>query len=59
MERVFYSQVIVYNTRKFTKDNHPGTWADVWDVKKFPGPRVLPAGNYLVRPMSLRFWLMV
>jgi putative spermidine/putrescine transport system substrate-binding protein len=49
---VFYSQVVVYNTRKFTKDHHPVTWADVWDVEKFPGPRVLPAGTYLVRPVE-------
>jgi putative spermidine/putrescine transport system substrate-binding protein len=49
---VFYSQVIVYNTRKFSKDHHPVTWADVWDVEKFPGTRVLPSGNYLVRPIE-------
>ncbi|MED3562467.1 ABC transporter substrate-binding protein [Bacillus xiapuensis] len=34
-----FSTVIAYNTKTFAGDNHPKTWADFWDTKKFPGPR--------------------
>jgi putative spermidine/putrescine transport system substrate-binding protein len=33
-----YSTLMAFRTDVF-KDNHPKTWADFWDVKKFPGPR--------------------
>lgn len=33
--------VISYNTKSFDENNHPHTWADFWDVKKFPGDRTL------------------
>lgn len=36
----FYSSVLAYNTKKFG-DNPPKSWADFWDVKKFPGTRAL------------------
>lgn len=36
----FYSSVLAYN--KDTEGDHPPTsWADFWDVKKFPGKRAL------------------
>lgn len=34
-------QVLTYNTQTF-KDKKPTKWADLWDVKTFPGPRALP-----------------
>ena len=34
-------QVLTYNTQAF-KDKKPTKWADLWDVKTFPGPRALP-----------------
>jgi putative spermidine/putrescine transport system substrate-binding protein len=37
----FYSTVMAYNKNKFSADNHPKTWAEYWDVKKFPGRRAL------------------
>jgi putative spermidine/putrescine transport system substrate-binding protein len=40
----FYSTVLAYNTQKFPAGKEPKSWADFWDVKKFPGPRSLP--NY-------------
>ncbi|MGY4501662.1 putative spermidine/putrescine transport system substrate-binding protein [Bradyrhizobium sp. GM24.11] len=46
----FYSNVIAFNTRRYPIGKHPRTWAQVWDVQKFPGPRVLPAATYVVRP---------
>lgn len=36
----FYSSVLAYNKDKFG-DNPPKTWADFWDVQKFPGTRAL------------------
>lgn len=48
----YYAAVIAYNTKKFSKDNHPRSWADVWDTAKFPGPRVMPAGSYQLRPIE-------
>jgi putative spermidine/putrescine transport system substrate-binding protein len=35
------SSVIVYNKKKWPGENHPKSWADFWDVDKFPGRRVL------------------
>jgi mannopine transport system substrate-binding protein len=34
-------QVLAYDPEKF-KGEKPKTWADFWDVTKFPGPRALP-----------------
>ena len=31
--------VIAYDTKAFPSGKHPKTWADFWDVQKFPGPR--------------------
>ena len=36
------STVMVYSTRAFPTGRHPRSWADFWDVKRFPGPRSLP-----------------
>jgi putative spermidine/putrescine transport system substrate-binding protein len=41
---IVWSYNIGYNTQVFTGDNHPKSWADVYDVKKFPGKRTLNAG---------------
>lgn len=35
-----YSSVIAYNTERF-KNNAPKSWADFWNVKDFPGRRLL------------------
>ena len=37
----YYTHGIAYSTRTFSVQNHPKTWAEFWDVKKFPGPRTL------------------
>ncbi len=34
--------VIAYSTKAFARDRAPRSWADFWDVKRFPGPRALP-----------------
>jgi len=41
--RVYTSQVLAWNSKVFPADNHPKTWADLWDVKRFPGPRTASA----------------
>ncbi|WFU14596.1 ABC transporter substrate-binding protein [Bradyrhizobium sp. CB3481] len=40
-----YSLVIAFNTKYYPIGKHPRTWSDVWDVQKFPGPRILPAAT--------------
>lgn len=37
---VYYSTVLAYDSEKY-KDNPPQSWADFWDVEKFPGSRAL------------------
>ncbi|WP_423823140.1 ABC transporter substrate-binding protein [Salinisphaera sp. SPP-AMP-43] len=44
-----YSSVIAYNKKKYG-DNPPKTWADFWNVKKFPGRRALR--NYPVATLE-------
>lgn len=39
----YYSVVLIYNTKVYG-ENGPKTWADFWDVEKFPGKRAL--GNF-------------
>lgn len=35
---VLWSRVMFYNTKQFA-NGHPANWAEVWDVKRFPGKR--------------------
>jgi putative spermidine/putrescine transport system substrate-binding protein len=37
---IYYSTVLAWNKSKF-KDNPPKTWADFWDVEKYPGKRAM------------------
>ena len=37
----FYSSVLAYSQKKFSAEAAPNSWADFWDVKKFPGRRAL------------------
>ncbi|MER9856370.1 MULTISPECIES: ABC transporter substrate-binding protein [unclassified Mesorhizobium] len=43
---------IVYSATEFQEGSHPRSWADVWDVSKFPGPRALPDPSYYVGPIE-------
>jgi len=36
-----YATVMGFSTEAFEGKPHPTTWAEFWDVKKFPGPRSL------------------
>ncbi|GEP54297.1 ABC transporter substrate-binding protein [Reyranella soli] len=42
---IIYSLVLAYDGAKFAAGG-PASWADIWDVKKFPGPRSLPTGTW-------------
>lgn len=48
-----YAKVITFNTKKYTQANGPKGWADLWDVKKYPGPRTLDAGNTNIPPIEI------
>jgi putative spermidine/putrescine transport system substrate-binding protein len=43
---------IVYNTNKFSKENHPKNWKEFWDANKFPGPRTLPDASNDITAME-------
>lgn len=34
-----YAFTIAYNTKKYSKDDHPTTWEEFFDTKRFPGKR--------------------
>jgi putative spermidine/putrescine transport system substrate-binding protein len=36
-----FSRVLGYNTEVFPPGKEPQSWAEFWDAKKFPGPRML------------------
>jgi putative spermidine/putrescine transport system substrate-binding protein len=38
---IYYSYMITYNTDKWPAGTGPKSMKDLWDVKKFPGPRVM------------------
>jgi putative spermidine/putrescine transport system substrate-binding protein len=37
----YWAWVMAYRTDVFKAGNRPTSWADFWDVKRFPGPRTL------------------
>ncbi len=38
---LYFATVLVYNTQVFSAENHPRTWAEFWDIEKFPGSRTI------------------
>jgi putative spermidine/putrescine transport system substrate-binding protein len=38
---VYAATALVYNPQVFKPGAHPRSWADFWNVEKFPGPRTL------------------
>lgn len=38
---IYFSTILGYNTQVFPTGKHPRSWAEFWDIKKFPGPRML------------------
>ncbi len=48
MGLVYYATNYCYNTKAYSKEHHPRTSVDFWDIKKFPGRRSIrntPVGN--------------
>ncbi|MES0070479.1 ABC transporter substrate-binding protein [Mesorhizobium sp. M0074] len=44
---IIYGLCMVYNTEKFPSGKpRPATWAEFWDVSKYPGVRTLTSGVY-------------
>lgn len=54
---ILFSRGICYNTKAISPDQHPRNWAEVWDVKKFPGQRSLGAFSGSLTP-DLEFALL-
>ncbi|GGC49002.1 ABC transporter substrate-binding protein [Siccirubricoccus deserti] len=40
---IVFSYNLAYSTERFAGDNRPQRWADLWDLKRFPGKRMLNA----------------
>lgn len=38
---LYFATALTYNKDVFRNGEHPKSWADFWDVKRFPGPRTL------------------
>ena len=49
----YFFSGIAYNKKVFPLGNHPKTWAEFWDVKKFPGPRGMYKGAQEVLEFAL------
>jgi putative spermidine/putrescine transport system substrate-binding protein len=49
----FYSVVMVWRTEPFKGRAQPKTWADFWDVRRFPGRRTLPRRTYDIVELAL------
>ena len=41
-----YATVVAYSTKKWPAGQGPKTWADFWDVKRFPGRRAMNGIGY-------------
>jgi putative spermidine/putrescine transport system substrate-binding protein len=54
---IFFSRGICFNTKAIDPKNHPTTWEQVWDVKRFPGQRSLGAFSGSLSP-DLEFALL-
>jgi len=49
----FYTKVIAFNTEAFPEGGpQPDSWQDVWNAEKFPGPRAIDAGDWVVPPIE-------
>jgi len=44
-----YAEGIAWSTKAFPKGGPQG-WEDVWNVQKFPGPRMLYSAEWVIRP---------
>jgi putative spermidine/putrescine transport system substrate-binding protein len=49
----FWAGGLCYNADSYPGGNHPKTWADFWDVNRFPGERALFNGPYDMLEIAL------
>jgi putative spermidine/putrescine transport system substrate-binding protein len=49
----FYSVVMVWRTEAFKGRETPKSWADFWNVQRFPGRRTLPRRTYDIVELAL------
>ena len=49
----FWAGILAYSTKTYTASNQPVTWADFWDVKRFPGDRALFTRPYDMLEIAL------
>ena len=54
---ILFTRGICFNTKAIAVGQHPRSWAEVWDVKKFPGQRSLGAFSGSLTP-DLEFALL-
>jgi putative spermidine/putrescine transport system substrate-binding protein len=38
---LYFATVMVYNTQAYSKDKHPRSWAEFWDLQAWPGARTI------------------
>jgi putative spermidine/putrescine transport system substrate-binding protein len=50
---LFFASGVAFNTKAFQGGNNPKSWADVWDVQHFPGPRTLTAMDFDPAPLEI------
>ena len=43
---IYWAEVLAYRTDVFKTGSHPKNWAEVWDTKRFPGPRSMGDASY-------------
>ena len=49
----YWAGILAYSKKKFPTGNHPKSWADFWDVIKFPGKRALYNNPYMMLEVAL------
>ena len=49
----YFASGMAYSKKAFPGENHPRTWADFWDVKRFPGKRGMYKGAMEVLEFAL------
>ena len=49
----FWAGILAYNTEKFPNNSGPKSWADFWDVEKFPGVRALFGNPFCTLEVAL------
>jgi putative spermidine/putrescine transport system substrate-binding protein len=49
----FWGGAMAFSTKKYPAGNQPSSWADFWNVAKFPGDRALFSGPYDMLEIAL------